>query len=81
MWYLLHFGVYRSQIGVVFDSSAQYKGVSLNIELLPGPDMMNSLFGVLVRFSKEKTAVMCNIEEMFHSFHVNPIHRDFLQFL
>ena len=51
LWYLPHFGVYHpkkpTQIRVVFDSSAEYEGVSLNKELLPGPDMMNSLLGVL----------------------------------
>ena len=85
VWYLPHFGVYHpkkpTQIRVVFDSSAEYNGVSLNKELLPGPDMMNSLFGVLIRFRRENVAVMCDIEQMFHSFHVNPQHRDFLRFL
>ena len=85
VWYLPHFGVYHpkkpTQIRVVFDSSAEYNGVSLNKTLLPGPDLMNSLVGVLVRFRKESTAVMCDIEQMFHSFHVTPKHRDFLRFL
>ena len=49
--------------------------------LLPGPDLMNNLLGVLMRFRKENVAVMCNVEQMFHSFHVNPAHRDFLHFL
>ena len=81
VWYLPHFGVYHpkkpTQIRVVFDSSAEYNGVSLNKELLPGPDLMNSLSGVLIRFRRENVAVMCDIEQMFHSFHVNLQHRDF----
>ena len=85
VWYLPHFGVYHpkkpTQIRVVFDSSAEYSGVSLNKELLPGPDLMNSLVGVLMRFRRETNAIMCDIEQMFHSFHVNPNHRDFLRFL
>ena len=64
VWYLLHFGVYHpkkpTQIRVVFDSSAEYNGVSLNKELLPGPDIMISLFGVLIRFRRENVAVMCD---------------------
>ena len=68
LWYLPHFGVYHpkkpTQIRVVFDSLAEYEGVSLNKELLPGPDMMNSLLGVLIRFRREDTAVMCDIEQM-----------------
>ena len=43
--------------------------------------MMHSLLGVLIRFRTENAAVMCDIEQMFHSFHVNPCHRDFLRFL
>ena len=65
------FGVYHpkkpTQIRVVFDSSAEYEGVSLNGELLSGPDLMNSLLGVLFRFRMETTAVMCDIEQMFMS--------------
>lgn len=85
VWYLPHFGVYHpkkpTQIRVVFDSSAEYSDVSLNRELLPGPDLMNSLVGVLMRFRRETNAIMCDIEQMFHSFHVDPNHRDFLRFL
>ena len=55
--------------------------MSLNKELLPGPDLMNSLLGVLIRFRRETTAFMCDIEQMFHSFHVDPNHRDFPRFL
>lgn len=54
VWYLPHFGVYHprkpDQIPVVFDPSAEFHGVSLNEELLPGPDLMNSLIGVMMRF-------------------------------
>ena len=53
----------------------------MNGELLSGPDLMNSLLGVLFRFKMETTAVMCGIEQMFHSSHVDPEHRDFLRFL
>ena len=58
-----------------------FEGVSLNKLLLPGPDLMNNLTGVLMRFRKENIAVMCDIEQMFHSFYVDPPHRDFLRFL
>ncbi|XP_078345322.1 uncharacterized protein LOC144630841 [Oculina patagonica] len=81
VWYLPHFGVYHprkpNQIRVVFDSSAEFKGTSLNKELLPGPDLMNSLIGVLFRFRHHEVGVMADIEQMFHSFHVDPKHRNF----
>jgi len=84
-WYLPIFGVYHprkpTQIRVVFDSSAQHRGVSLNDVLLSGPDLNNSLLGVLLRFRREPVAVIADIEQMFHSFIVREDHRDFLRFL
>lgn len=53
---------------MVFDSSAQFGGVSLNDVLLSGPDLNNTLLGVLLRFRREKIAVMADIEQMFYSF-------------
>ena len=69
------------QIRVVFDCSATFRGQSLNQHLLQGPDWMNALVGVLSRFRKDEVAVTCDIEQMFHSFSVNPEYRDFLRFL
>ena len=42
---------------------------------------MNSLIGVLTRFGKEEVAFTWEIEQMFHSFYVNPEHRDYLRFV
>ena len=85
VWYLPHFGIYHrtkaTQIRVAFDSSAEYDHVSLNKELLTGPDLKNRLTGVLTRFRRETVGVMCDIEQMYHSFHVSPKHRDFLRFM
>ena len=58
-----------------------HPGVSLNKDLLTGSDLMNSLLGVLIRFRQENIAIMCDIEQMFHLFHVDPKHRLFLRFL
>ncbi len=84
-WYLPTFGVYHpqkpNQIRVVFDSSAQYSGVSLNDVLLTGPDLNNSLLGVLLRFRKEKVAILADIQQMFHCFLVDESHRNYLRLL
>ena len=50
---------------MVFDSSAQYDGVSLNNVLLTGPDLNNTLLGVLIRFRREAIAFIADIEQMF----------------
>lgn len=64
-WYLSTFGVFHPQkprqIRVVFDSSAQHSGISLNNVVLMGPDLNNSLLGVLMGFRKEKIAILADI--------------------
>ena len=84
-WYLPIFGVYHPRkprkIRVVFDSSAKYNGVCLNDVLMTGPDLTNSLIGVLLRFRKHKIAVIADIQQMFFCFYVKPEHRNFLRFL
>ena len=61
VWYLPHFGVYHptkpDQIHVVFNLSAKFQGVLLNKELVPGPDLMNSLVGVIIRFRHDNIAM------------------------
>ena len=83
-WYIRHHGVYHpkkpEKIRVVFDCSATYMGQSLNKHLLQGPDLTNSLVGVLCRFRQEAIAFMCDLEAMFHQFKVAEKDRDFLRF-
>ena len=83
-WYLPHFPVINlkknSKLRVVFDSSAEKQGVSLNKVLWTGPDQLNSLTGVLLRFRHSPIAVMRDLEQFFHSFFVTKEHRDYLRF-
>ncbi|KAK3545764.1 hypothetical protein QTP70_011831, partial [Hemibagrus guttatus] len=85
VWYIPHHGVYHPQkpgkIRVVFDCSAKFQDTSLNDHLLTGPDLTNTLVGVLCRFRKGSIAVMCDIERMFHQFHVKREDQDYLRFL
>ena len=48
---------------------------------LSGPDLTNSLFGVLVRFRQEPVALSSDIEAMFHQVIVDPKDADALRFL
>ena len=84
-WYLPHHGVYHprkpNKIRVVFDCSAEYEGQSLNKHHLQGPDLTNTLQGVLCRFREERVAFTCDIEAMFCQVRVNEEHRDCLRFL
>ena len=84
-WYLPHHGVYHAKkptkIRVVFDCSTKFAGMSLNDKLLQGPDLTNSLIGVLARFREEQVAFMGDIESIFHQVRVNKDHRNYLRFL
>lgn len=66
---------------IVFDSSSKHNGISLNDVLLTGPDLINKLLGVLLRFRKEPVAMTADIEQMFYCFRVTETHRNFLRFI
>ena len=82
-WHLPHHGVYhptKDKLRVVFDCSAETDGVSLNSVLLQGPDVSNSLLGVLLRLRKGKIAVMADIEGMYHQVKLPEEYSKFLRF-
>ena len=84
LWYIPHHGVYHKRkktLRVVFDCASTFKGASLNNVLLQGPDLANSLIGVLLRFRQEPVAIMADIESMFHQVRVNEEDRNLLRFL
>ena len=85
VWYLPHHGVYHprkpNKLRVVFDCSAKYHGSSLNDKLMQGPDLTNSLVGVLLRFRQAPVAFTADIESMFYQVRVPENQRDFLRFL
>ena len=77
-WYLPHHAVTNpnkpGKIRVVFDAAAPYKGTSLNDQLVTGPDLLNSLVGVIMRFRLHAVAMIADIETMF--FQVRVIEKD-----
>ncbi|XP_028408734.1 uncharacterized protein LOC114531301 [Dendronephthya gigantea] len=83
-WYLPHHPVFHPQkpdkVRVVFDCSAKYND-TLNDQLLQGPDLTNSLIGVLTRFRQEAVAFISDIEAMFYQVRVRPSDRNALRFL
>lgn len=85
VWYLPHHPVFHpkkpNKVRVVYDCSAKHQGNALNSELLQGPDLTNSLVGVLTRFREESVALMSDIEEMFYQVRVTEEDRDALRFL
>ena len=60
-WFLPHHPVLNpnkpGKVRMVMGARAKYNGVSLNDELLVGPDLLNNLCGVLLRFREERVAI------------------------
>ena len=47
---------------------------------MSGPDLNNSLLGVLIKFRKERIALTADIQQRFHCFYVRLDHRNNLRF-
>jgi len=85
VWYLPHHGVTHplkpEKLRVVYDCAAKYRQTSLNDQLFQGPNLTNSLVGVLTRFREKPIAVVADIEAMYHQVLVHPKDQDALRFL
>ena len=84
-WYLPYHPVFNvnkpQKCRVVFDAAAKFNGTSLNDQLYQGPDLANSLTGVLIRFRQDKVASIADLEAVFHQVKVLPKDADALRFL
>lgn len=84
-WYIPHQPVVNEnkpgKVRVVFDCAARFKSTSLNDMLESGPDLVNSLVGVLLRFRQDKIAIASDVQAMFHQVKVPPNDQHSLRFL
>ncbi|XP_043203715.1 uncharacterized protein LOC122371441 [Amphibalanus amphitrite] len=79
--YLSHHAVYKGdKIRIVFDASAGSPR-SLNDMLLPGPNMIADLTGILIRFRLNMVAVSADIEKAFLQLALHHQDRDLTRFL
>ncbi|XP_072934974.1 uncharacterized protein [Epargyreus clarus] len=84
-WYLPHFAVVNpmkpDKLRVVHDAAAKTKGVALNDLLLKGPDLLQSLPGVVMKFRQHMVAVTADIKEIFMQVKLRTEDRNALRYL
>ena len=84
-WYLPHHPVLNpskpGKVRRVCDAAAKFQGSSLNSHLLSGPDLMNNLVGIFMRFREDRIAISGDIEAMFNQVSVPPEDQIALRFL
>ena len=84
-WYLPHHPVQSphklEKIRRVCNAACKFGGTSLNDVLLPGPDLLADLIGILVRFRLYPVAICADIEAMFMQVEVPENEQKFLRFL
>ena len=70
-FYLSHLDVIKessksTKCRIVFHSSQKFCGYSLNDFLVKGPDMLNNLLSVLLRFREEQCGIVGDISKIYH---------------
>ena len=87
VYYISHLGVPNPKSKstphrIVFNSSQQYKGRSLNDALYKGPDAyLNSQLGILLRWREELIAIAGDIKKMYNSVHLEEVEQHTHRFL
>lgn len=70
-----------SKLRLVWDAAATVRGVSLNSQLLKGPDMLTPLTSVLSLFRERRVAFGGDIREMYHQLRIREADKHAQRFL
>ena len=65
----------------MFDAGAKFQNTCLNDNILKGPDLLNNLLSVLLKFREGRYGVMSDIQQMFHQVLTNQDDQQALRFL
>lgn len=86
IFYIPHHAVIREDsnstpLRIVFNSSVRYRGQCLNDFWLKGPDLLNDLFGILLRFRENEIGLCGDISKMYHRILIPEIDQHIHRFL
>ena len=84
-WYVPHHPVENpnepGKVRRVCNAPSKFRGISLNDNLLTGPDLLQNLIGIFFTFREQNIAVTADIEAMFLQVKVPPEDCEMLRFL
>ena len=84
-WYVPHLPVLNSnkpdKVRRVCNAASKFGGVSLIDNLMAGPDLLQSLIGIIFRFREKQIALKADVEAKFLQMKVPPAGCKVLQFL
>ena len=81
VWYLPYFVTSQVKKRIVYDKKSEYKGVYVNDVIMAGPDLLNPLLHVLIRFCLGKFALMADVTKYFFHIKLPKAQRDFFHLL
>ena len=84
--YIAHHGIVRpdkknTPLRIVFNSSSVFQGHCLNDYWLKGPDLLNNLFGVILRFREKEVVISGDISKMYHRLLIPEVNQHVHRFL
>ena len=84
--YIPHHAILRPEkkstpVRIVFNSSSVFQGHQLNDYWMKGPDLLNNLFGINLRFREREVALIGDISKMYHRILIPERDQDVHRFL
>ncbi|XP_071816656.1 uncharacterized protein [Apostichopus japonicus] len=70
-----------TKVRIVYDASAKDRDLCLNDVINNGPKLQNDLCDVLLRFRRDKVAVVCDISEMYLQIEIDEVDRPMFRFM
>ena len=62
-------------VRLVINSSLKFKGQSLNDKLIRGPNSLNNIFGIQLRFRTHTHGLVCDLRKMYHTIHTTEVEK------